>query len=143
MPLFDTQDPNTDDRTRIDPGDPVIAAFTNNMQEMADQNAIVMREMQQTFGRAAEFESFQLSLPNGQTEPALLAGFDLSRLRMMVVSTEGGVVIGHRGSVAVNQGFALPQNAAFEVKTIQDVYIKNAYSPNVAFVSVWIEKSAQ
>lgn len=140
---FLEHDPSTDDRTRVDPNAPEIAAFDNSIKEMADQAAITMKEMQQTFGKASEYESFQLSLPTGQAEPALLVGFDLSRMRLLVSSTEYGTVVGHRSSVAVNQGFALPQNAAIELNAIGDIYVKNAFSPNTAFVSVWIEKSAQ
>lgn len=145
MGMFDHgRDPSTDDRTRIDPSSPIIDAFNNSVQEIADQSAIVMRELVQTYGKAAEYSSNLYTLAPNQPAPQLLAGFDLSRMRMLVTTSSSQVVIGKYETTANNpaQGFYLPVGGAVELQTVDDIWVRNADPNNTAYVSVWIEKSA-
>lgn len=146
MGLFATdpsKDPNSDDRTRIDPGDYLIEAFNNSVKEMTDQNRIVMREMMQTYGKAAVYDSWLLTLPPQQAQPILLAGFDLSRMRMLVSTSNGQTVVGKWETVSSGQGFYLPVGGSTEFLTVDAIYVRNVDQNNISYVSVWVEKSAQ
>lgn len=132
--MFDN-DPQSDDRTRVDPNDPTIAAFNASMQEMRDQDRIVMREMMQTYGRAMEFESFTTTVGAGQ--PIMLAGFDLSRMKMKLHAHGSGVYVGKRTQLAMgSQGYRLPAGSDVEFAQVGELYAQ--LTPDVNNITNYI-----